>query len=539
MSEFFYRTEEIRLEEISDYFVETKQDRQIINQLKAVNPIVLVGSRGMGKSFLFRMAQKELLGNFEQDKILPVYLTFRKSSLIQTSNQAQFHLWMMARLCNEILRALRNNGGITSTPASLAILAGGTQPSTLSLKTKIEEIADLFESSWQEPGVEVDTSGIPTIDHFLDAIEDICLATSIRRLVIFIDEAAHVLWPEQQRQFFTLFRDLRSPYITCNAAVYPGVTVYGDTFQPIHDATILSLHRDVQDSSYVSAMRDIVSKQATGDSTLIRNIIQRGQNFSILAYAASGNPRHLLKTVMQAPGLRGDEVNSVIREYYRNDVWAEHSGLALKYTGHREIIDWGRKFVEIEVLPELNKKNSQYLSEDKKTTCYFWMHRDIPQAIKEALRLLEYTGIVFEHASGIRATRAEIGTRYSTNLGCLMALEATPTSTGFEIAKSITPKRMTEYGINYRFYETLLEAMPTFTEPDMSTMLKQLLSKDIEVLDLTPWQREKLQSINIYTVGEILKASEGKLQEAHYIGEKKARRIRNAAVTAVYEYLSG
>lgn len=538
MTEFFYRTEEIRIDEIADYFVETKQDREIIDQLKARNPIVLVGSRGVGKSFLFRMAQRELLESLSNEKIFPVYITFRRSSLIHTTNRAQFHSWMMARICSETIRSLSKAGIISVIPSSLGILSGGSM-GPLTKKTKIEEMSEAFEDSWKTPGEEVDTEGLPTIDDFLDAIEDICSIYSIRRFVLFIDEAAHVFLPEQQRQFFTLFRDLRSPYITCNAAVYPGVTVYGDTFQPIHDATIKPLHRDILDNEYVASMKEIVIKQAEDNTTLQKNITQRGQNFALLAYAASGNPRHLLKTVMQAGNLNGDSVNHTIREYYRTDVWSEHSGLATKYSGHTAIIDWGRKFVEVEVLPELHRKNLQYLSEDKKTTSFFWMHRDIPQPIREALRLLEYTGIVLEQASGIKATRSEVGTRYSVNLGCLLALESTPTATGFDIARSLTPKRMSEYGANYKFYETLLEQLPTFTEPNMTDVLVRQLEKPITVLDLTSWQRERLESIGIGTVGEILKTTETKLQEAQYIGEKRARRMRNAAITSVYEYLSG
>ncbi|MDB5055741.1 MAG: hypothetical protein JWM44_3791 [Bacilli bacterium] len=538
MSDFFYRTEEIRIDEISDYFVETKQDREIIDQLKARNPIVLVGSRGVGKSFLFRMAQKELLDAYITDKIFPVYVTFRRSSLIHTTNNAQFHFWMMARICSETIRALSKAGIITIIPPSLSVLAGGTV-GQITQKTKIEEITEAFEESWKNPGEEIDISGLPTTDDFLDAIEDICSTYNLKRFVLFIDEAAHVFLPEQQRQFFTLFRDLRSPYITCNAAVYPGVTVYGDTFQPIHDATIRALHRDIQDEKYVTSMKEIVIKQAEDNSTLLKNITQRGQNFALLAYAAGGNPRHLLKTVMQAGNLNSDAVNSIVREYYRTDVWSEHSGLATKYSGHTAIIDWGRKFLEVEVLPELHKKNTQYLAEDKKTTCFFWMHRDIPQPVRESLRLLEYTGIVSEQASGIKATRSEIGTRYSVNLGCLLALEATPTSSGFDVARSLTPKRMSEYGANYKYFESLLDELPRFTEPNMTDVLIEQLKKPISVLDLTLWQRERLETIGIESVGDILRATESKLQEAQYIGEKRARRMRNAAITSVYEYLSG
>ena len=84
----------------------------------------------------------------------------------------------------------------------------------------------------------------------------------------------------------------------------------------------------------------------------------------------------------------------MIKEYYRTDIWSEHSSLAEKYPGHRDIIDWGRQFLEGEVLPELKLKNDQYLATDKDTSAYFWINRDAPELVREALRVLSYTGVV-------------------------------------------------------------------------------------------------------------------------------------------------
>ena len=117
----------------------------------------------------------------------------------------------------------------------------------------------------------------------------------------------------------------------------------------------------------------------------------------------------------------------------------DRRSLAEKYPGHRDMIDWGRQFLEGQVLPELKSKNDQYLATDKATSAYFWVHRDAPEVVKEALRVLCYTGVVSEQASGIKATRAEVGTRYMANLGCLFSLESTPTTTSFELAKGLSP----------------------------------------------------------------------------------------------------
>jgi hypothetical protein len=152
---------------------------------------------------------------------------------------------------------------------------------------------------------------------------------------------------------------------------------------------------------------------------------------------------------------------------------------------------------------------------------------------------LAYTGIVSEHASGIRATRSEVGTRYLVNLGCLFALDAIPTTTAFKIAKSLDPRRMSEFGANHSSYQSLLSAVPTFSEPEIGETLRRQLEKSIDVLDITGWQRDGLRSLGINTIGEVLHATETKLQRIAYVGEKRSRRMRNAAIAAVYEYLSG
>lgn len=536
MTDFFYRTEDIKQEEILDYFVETAKDREILTELKARKPVILAGSRGVGKSFLLRVAETELRKDFEKSRVFPIYVSFNKSSLIHSDDKQQFQHWMLAKICTRIVRGLSSAGLLATRPPSLAILTGGALPLNLA-HAKIAKIATAFEETWKNPGTKVDTEGLPSIDTFKDAVEDLCAELGIDRLNIFIDEAAHIFRPEQQRQFFTLYRDLRSPQLSCNAAIYPGVTAFGPSFQPAHDATMLTLDRNVLDAAYIPSMREIVERQAESD--VLANIVRNGQNFATLAYAAFGNPRLLLKTIGRAPKLNSQQVNEVIREYYRTDIWAEHSGLTERYAGHKSMIDWGRNFIETVVLTDLQSKNTQYLKDDGKSTCYFWIHRDAPEPVKEALRLLAYTGIVTEHSTGIKATRAEIGVRYAVNLGCLFALEAAPAATAFPIAKNLTPKRMSEYGANHAAYNELLAAVPSFTEPDMSAILVARLAEPLDVLDITDWQKKTLRSINLKTVSDVLGAREQKLMEASYVGEKRSRRMRNAAIASVLEYLSG
>lgn len=110
MTELLIRTEDIEDDEILDFYVETDRDREIVEKLKSRTPIILVGSRGVGKSFLMKVAQQQLTNNFDRERILPIYLTFRKSSLITDDKAGTFTCWMMSHICTSIIRQLRKHG---------------------------------------------------------------------------------------------------------------------------------------------------------------------------------------------------------------------------------------------------------------------------------------------------------------------------------------------------------------------------------------------------------------------------------------------
>lgn len=98
---------------------------------------------------------------------------------------------------------------------------------------------------------------------------------------------------------------------------------------------------------------------------------------------------------------------------------------------------------------------------------------------------------------------------------------------------------MSEYGANHNAYNSLLEAVPTFEEPEVGEVLRRQLDKPIDVLDITEWQLNGLRQLGLTTIGEVLHATETKLREIAYVGEKRSRRMRNIAMAAVFEYLSG
>jgi len=536
MDDFRFRTEDIRPDEIQQFFVSTQLDTEIINALKSLNPIILEGSRGTGKSFLLKMAEKQLNDEFHEKHILPVYLTFVASSLIHTDDPQQFQSWMLASICYHLLRALRKKGLLIGTSPATALLSR-SQEDTESLEKKFSSLHQAYESSYNSK-TKIDSSEIPNIENLKDAIEEICEEANIQRICFLFDEAVHIFRPEQQRQFFTLFRDLRSPYISCKAAVYPGVTSYGNTFEMTHDATLLRIERDILSEEYLASMKELVFRQA--DEKLKEAINRNMMNFNILAYSSSGNPRILLKTIARCPKMKTEDVNNVIKQYYRSDIWTEHTSLGYKYKkGHKNIVDWGRNFVETQVLPATKEKNDKR-AEHNESTCYFWIHKDVPETVKEAIRLLEYTGIVRKEKEAVRATGSGVGTRYEIKFGCVLALENSPLQKGLDIAKTLKISRVTEYGMKNPLFNDLSFDIEGESESALKEILDRLLEESIDILDLSNWQREKLKAHNLITLRQVLNTTENQMIETMtYVGEKRARRIRNAALAEILEYLSG
>lgn len=537
MNNFVIRTEELEDSQLKELYVETENDNDILNRLKSQSPVLLVGSRGMGKSFLFKISQMQLLENFQKDRIFPVFLTFRSASLVQTGNNIQFELWMLNKICTVIIRELKRQGLITGNKWNFGNIVGDECKNGNSIEI-LMEINKQFENSWKNPGKMIDVSAVPTIDDLMEIIEDLCWDLNIKRFVIYIDEAAHIFIPEQQRQFFSIFREIRSAYVKCNAAVYPGVTCYGDTFEPMHDAVTINLTRDIREENYIDNMKEMVLKQVE-DSEMVKNMLQNGENFSVLAYAACGNPRLLLRSVEKAGNFKSNSVTNVFREFYREEIWSEQSSLAEKYPGNSEFVDWGRNFIESVVLPEIKSKNDKFLPLNKSTSAFFWIHRNSPQVVKESLRILEYTGIIKLQATGIKATNSEIGNRYEVNIGCLLALETLPLTNALNIIKKLSAKKMSEFGANSKAYDSLLKKVPQFTEPNMTECLKMQLTKSINVLEITEWQKGKLRELNINNLGELLISKESDLMKAYQVGKVRSRQMKNAAFAAVFEYLFG
>ena len=537
MSEFYLRTESIKQSDILGLSVVNSADLSIIKALKSSEPCLLEGSRGTGKSFLMKVSELEI--ESEDASCIPVFVPFNKSSLINTDDELQFYHWMLAKTLKFLINKLRKKGLVVSGYSS-NLLSNDRSGDNQIVEDDLKKIVNIFEESYKGSS-QFDHTSLPDIEDVKEAIENICKENNLQRIYFFFDEAAHVFRPEQQRQFFNLFKDLRSPYITCNAAIYPGVTYFGDSFEITHDCTYKKIERNIQEPDYLQYFKDIVFKQA--DEILKVALDQQRELFNTLAFAAGGNPRVLLKTIQDLEKVNTSFVNKLLKTFYRGQIWAEHTELGEKYKGHKNLIDWGRDFLENTVIPTIVDYN---LSRRKKgideSSIYFWIHKDSPESVKEALRLLTYTGILRKIDSSVRATRAELGARYEVKYGCIISLESNPHSESTNFFKSLSIKKFPEFGKNHSAYGTIEDVSIAYgSDKQYQTSLNFMLRKSIDVLSLlTDWQRLKLKEAGINTIEELHTNSEESLIENIYnVGPVRARLMKNAATAELLEYLSG
>lgn len=367
-NELIIRADDIKDEELYKLYVGSEADERILQYLINRTPTLLVGSRGCGKTMLLKVAEKRMEDDFNESRILPVFITFKEAALIE---HKFFKQWMISKILFALKRKLKKMCNILNKTKVFEEFFD-LQLEKKGVSEKLDKFKTLLEESWITTDINLDNEIkyvfndinsvhiLNEVDYFNALMEDVCDEFNISRIVFLFDEACHNFIPVQQRTFFTLFRDIRSSYVNCKAAVYPGISSYGYTFQKFHDATEVKIERSISDKDYIINMREMIRKQV--DERAYNRLEKNGELLDMLIYASSGNPRILLKSLGKATDnlsskLKNQETINTIKEFYRIDIWNEHLLLRDKYKGHKKLIDWGREFIENKVLQDIHDKN--------------------------------------------------------------------------------------------------------------------------------------------------------------------------------------
>jgi hypothetical protein len=69
--------------------------------------------------------------------------------------------------------------------------------------------------------------------------------------------------------------------------------------------------------------------------------------------------------------------------------------------------------------------------------------------------------------------------------------------------------------------------------------LEKWLKRPSSLLKVTKFQQDVFFQLELATIGDVLSASESVFKKARYVGIVRSKQMKNAALTAAMEYLSG
>ena len=380
---FEERAENLSKNELTNWTCLSRAEQQVLNKLKGPGAKLLSGPRGSGKSTLFRQAYFELCND---QTAVPIYVNYSKALAIEPLFQIRanaielFRQWVFAKL---LLGIEETDGDFTLS------LDQGTRALIRQAKGFVGamEAGNAPESAPFSLGP----------SQMLVLLRDIAAGVDLTRCVLLLDDAAHAFSFRQQREFFEIFRELRSRYVSAKAAIYPGITSFSPNFHVGHEAEVLEAWLYPDAETFLGTMRDIATKRVP--ENLIALLGQnRNEYLDLLALASFGLPRGFLNMLSSVidEAQRGSTsrmrkaVFSAIADHAES-VESIFDNLALKLPRFVHYVDIGKQ-LNSRAQSSLRTYNTTKIQTRKAATIALAI--PFSNELEKILKMLEYSGLV-------------------------------------------------------------------------------------------------------------------------------------------------
>ncbi|KAB2422118.1 MULTISPECIES: hypothetical protein [Bacillus cereus group] len=415
------RTESLNEELIKEYFIDSN-DRKLARLLDA-EQYLLLGSRGIGKTMLMKKAEIEATDSFEQNSILAVWISFEESIRIErikisdsTIDVDPFLQWTMGKILIEVLKKIielkPNNIDFLSNKLSKIfpntkkdILPINYYTDILHSYLDLLETADIDNNTdlnQQAPSKEL----VRILDNphsFKLFILEIISNFNLKRVILLFDEAAHVFSPSQQEKFFTFFKSLRSDKIACKAAVYPGITTYGKSFERNQDAKEIKMIWNPQNKNDLTFIRNVLKKRIQSfNADYWQKLSLQPDIIDTICMCSNGNPRfafHIIdemennKIFTKKNITKNDLINSIRRVV--NTKWDEFITLSNRLVKYKIIISEAENWFKNIIIPNLRNWNNNKRTQDKKLSSGFYLETSTYEKIIDVLDILSYSNFIY------------------------------------------------------------------------------------------------------------------------------------------------
>lgn len=564
------RTEDLEDSQISELAVLGKAEEDVIGKLKYSGAHLLQGSRGIGKSMLLKETEAELDREFNDNRILPVYVNFKTSTLLEgvkADNKNAFQIWVSAKILQALYEKLIGKGVITdgssSDPFKRIFDVETIYGMKAALREKIHLLQKLSKSGDKEDVVKELGDGfldkVSDITYVSEIIKEIVSEYNLSRIVFLFDEAAHTFIPEQQEIFFEIFKLLHGGKIAVKAAVYPSITSYGKNFEIGQDAILITLGGFEPGSTGRNASRKLYRELITRripEGKLRKEIFSKGELLDQCIHLSSGNPRaflHLFNRVYDK-GYTDRALLLSTQDYVDQELLPYHLGLIKRLPKYSHHVKLGLEILKDFIIPEIRKKNNR----EKKTkiqSAFFTLQRDMPANLKLSLDLLCYSGVLSKQGT-VKIASRKTGQRYMVHLALLFTEKVFVSNKFSDVISMVSLTDYREFSSEDPEFGKFLDRLKQSSEEcqkcsteipanakfcpecglkvEEKSMVGALLDDSVREISISRAIADRVEP-RYPLVGDVIHASKDDLMKISYIKEVRSKIIKNAGD----EYISG
>lgn len=483
--------EECPPDRFTEFHSFSRYDDEIIRKISAHGPVLVRGGRGSGKSALLLEANRRMKG---ESGILPVYVSLRYLPLLQSDGSEY-----ISHFCKLLSEAIDK-------------------------EVRSRKLADSFIVTADQASLQ-------------SALAELARNTG-RRIVLLLDDAAHIGREKPLEVFFDLFRTLSSNLTSCKASIYPGVTKFGVRFDVYNDSTVVDISRS--DTNAVPGFfPDVV--RARYPKLALRSSFSEGltpiQFANLLGRAVVGNLRGFILACNRVASLERVGIPDVTRcflEMATEHYWPLMEEVAPKLGIYEPLVDPARSVIEkvVDHLASQTRDRQRNIAPDR-----VLIHRQIVSRYSKVFEILEYLGFVAKREASRAMRSGGRGPVFAMNLCNL--LEAIP-------SKRLTIELIEEWTKGAQEPSEIHVAGNTLQEVALPTLPEEhglaILEKRVEVLaksrvypyGLTQNMIERLVGAGLRTVGTVASSTDDSLDEIEQIGPAKIRRIRDVVYQAIW-----
>ncbi|POZ56224.1 hypothetical protein LYSIN_01007 [Lysinibacillus sphaericus] len=467
-------------------------EESIIKNLMAHGPILLKGGRGTGKSALLREAARRLEEEPYQNEVLGIYLSLRHLPLLRTRGK-EYEV--------ELLRILSD---------------------------KINEVTT------QKYNIE-----FPSVYEVYDMhnnLTNLSIQTD-KRIVLLLDDAAHIGREASLEEFFDIFRTLSSSRVSCKASIYPGVTRFGSRFDIYNDANVIEIQRREGKpgfNEFFQAIMETRFPKSKNKDVFINELgITKVSNF--LGMAVVGNVRSYVKIcgTLFANGVYKNigynKISETLLEVSSDYYWPMIDEIKLKLGVYEPLIEPAQEFAEI-IYSQCGQKEVP--------TCI--IQRDIILKTNKLLEILEYTGFLSKREASRGMKSGGRGARYFVNLCNL--LEKVP---GSRLTKELFEEWEGNRKEDIQFSKSSVLGKYNFDlniDTNEANDVLSILELPIEKLKksnifpygITDNKLELLESNGYKTVNDLASARDEEILKIDGIGNKTLERFKSVIGQAIW-----